>query len=167
MVLRLVLMGVSGSGKSSMGAALSQRLDAPYLDGDDLHPPANVEKMRRGIPLTDDDRRPWLKLVSAALHDQAPVIVGCSALKRAYRDLLREGAGGAVHFVHLAGERDLILGRMQARSGHYMPPALLDSQFAALEPPGPDEGALTVDIVHPYERLAAEVTDWLSGRLRS
>jgi gluconokinase len=138
-------MGVSGCGKSSVGAALAARLGIPYFDGDDLHPPANVAKMRAGIPLTDEDRWPWLDRVAEVLRDQSPVIVGCSALKRAYRDRIRDGAGGTVAFVHLAGDRDLIAARMGRRTGHYMPTSLLDSQFATLEPPGPDE-ATTVDI---------------------
>jgi gluconokinase len=142
---RIVIMGVSGCGKSSVGEALATRLAIPYRDGDDLHPPANVAKMRTGIPLTDDDRWPWLDLVAGTLRDAAPVIVGCSALRRAYRDRIREGAGGPVRFVHLAGDRDLIAARMATRTGHYMPLSLLDSQIATLEPPGPDE-AITVDI---------------------
>ena len=145
MILRVVIMGVSGCGKSSVGKGLSARLGIPYHDGDDLHPPANIEKMRKGIPLTDADRWPWIDLVADVLARQAPVIVGCSALRRAYRDRLRAGAGGPVQFVHLSGSRDLIAGRMASRIGHYMPTSLLDSQFAALEPPDPDE-ALTIDI---------------------
>jgi gluconokinase len=143
--LRIILMGVSGCGKSSVGAGLSQRLGIPYRDGDDLHPAANVEKMRAGHPLTDDDRWPWLDRVAAVLAVDAPVIVGCSALRRAYRDRLRAGAGGPVQFVHLAGSRELLAKRMSARTGHYMPLSLLDTQLAALEPPSPDE-ALTIDI---------------------
>jgi gluconokinase len=138
-------MGVSGCGKSSVGAGLSQRLGIPYRDGDDLHPAANVEKMRAGHPLNDDDRWPWLDRVAAVLAADAPVIVGCSALRRAYRDRLRAGAGGPVQFVHLAGSRELLAKRMSARTGHYMPLSLLDTQLAALEPPSPDE-ALTIDI---------------------
>lgn len=138
-------MGVSGCGKSSVGAGLSQRLGIPYRDGDDLHPAANVEKMRAGHPLNDDDRWPWLDRVAAVLAADAPVIIGCSALRRAYRDRLRAGAGGPVHFVHLAGSRELLAKRMSARTGHYMPLSLLDTQLAALEPPSPDE-ALTIDI---------------------
>lgn len=143
--LRIIIMGVSGCGKSSVGAGLSQRLGIPYRDGDDLHPAANVEKMRAGHPLTDDDRWPWLDRVAAVLAVDAPVIVGCSALRRAYRDRLRAGAGGPVQFVHLAGSRELLAKRMSARTGHYMPLSLLDTQLAALEPPSPDE-ALTIDI---------------------
>lgn len=143
--LRIIIMGVSGCGKSSVGAGLSQRLGIPYRDGDDLHPAANVEKMRAGHPLTDDDRWPWLDRVAAVLAADAPVIIGCSALRRAYRDRLRAGAGGPVQFVHLAGSRELLAKRMSARTGHYMPLSLLDTQLAALEPPSPDE-ALTIDI---------------------
>jgi gluconokinase len=154
MNLRIVIMGVSGCGKSSVGEGLAARLGIPYRDGDDLHPAANVEKMRAGVPLTDDDRWPWLDLVSAVLASDAPVIVGCSALRRAYRDRLRAGAGGPVTFIHLSGSRDLIAGRMAERTGHYMPPSLLDSQFAALEPPGPEE-ALTIDIDQPLADIIA------------
>jgi gluconokinase len=162
MTLRVVIMGVSGCGKTSVGEALATRLGVPYRDGDDLHPAANVEKMRAGIPLTDDDRWPWLDLVAAALAREAPLIIGCSALRRAYRDRIRAGAGGPVRFVHLAGSRDLIAGRMAARQGHYMPLGLLDSQFAALEPPGPDE-ALTIDIDQPLAAMIDEIAEGLGG----
>lgn len=156
MTQRIVLMGVSGCGKSSVGAALSERLGIPYRDGDDLHTPGNVEKMRAGVPLTDADRWPWLDRVAGLLAQEAPIIVGCSALRRSYRDRIREGAGGPVQFVHLRGSRDLIAGRMAARAGHYMPLSLLDSQFAVLEPPGPDE-AVTIDIDQPLDRLVGAI----------
>lgn len=159
MTLRVVIMGVSGCGKSSVGEGLAARLGLSYCDGDDLHPAANVAKMRAGTPLTDDDRWPWLDLVAKTLATKAPVIVGCSALRRVYRDRLRAGAGGRVHFIHLTGSRELIVGRMTARTGHYMPPSLLDSQFAALEPPAPEE-ALTIDIDQP---LAAIITAAAKG----
>lgn len=153
MMQRIVIMGVSGCGKSSVGAALSDALNIPYHEGDDLHPPANIAKMRTGEALTDADRRPWLDRVARALAIQVPVIVGCSALRRSYRDRIRAGAGGPVCFVHLTGSRALIATRMAARSGHFMPASLLDSQFATLEPPGPDEAAITVDISQPLDRL--------------
>ncbi|MBS3979628.1 MAG: gluconokinase [Rhodobacteraceae bacterium] len=153
-------MGVSGCGKSSVGEALSARLGIPYFDGDDLHTPDAVARMRDGIALTDADRWPWLDRVAAVLRDKAPVIIGCSALKRAYRDRIREGAAGPVTFVHLAGSRALIAARMGARTGHYMPTTLLDSQFAALEPPGPEE-AITVDIALDLPALVAAVLDRL------
>ncbi|MFN4157898.1 MAG: gluconokinase [Gemmobacter sp.] len=153
---RIVVMGVAGCGKSTVGAALAARLGGHYLDGDDLHPSANVEKMRRGQPLTDTDRRPWLDLVGAALaRMDPPALIGCSALRRAYRDRITVAAGGPVFFLHLAGSRDLIGARMAARTGHYMPTSLLDSQFATLEPPAPDEWAAEIDIGLPADAVVA------------
>lgn len=163
MTLRVVIMGVAGCGKSSVGEALAQRLDIPYRDGDDLHTPQAVEKMRQGIPLTDDDRWPWLDRVAQVVATEAPILVGCSALKRVYRDRIRAGAGGPVTFVHLSGSRDLIASRMAARTGHYMPTSLLDSQFAALEPPGPDE-AITVDIDHTLPAITDAILTALEAR---
>lgn len=162
MTLRVVIMGVAGCGKSSVGEALSRLLGIPYRDGDDLHTPQAVEKMRAGIPLTDDDRWPWLDRVALELDEAAPVIVGCSALRRIYRDRIRAGAGGPVQFVHLSGTRELIASRMASRTGHYMPLSLLDSQFAILEPPGTDE-ALTVDIDQPLEVLVDRIATALAG----
>jgi gluconokinase len=155
---RLVLMGVAGSGKSAVGAALAARISATYLDGDDLHPPANIAKMSRGEPLTDDDRWPWLTLVGQRLaNPDGTLIIGCSALKRRYRDHIRTEAAGSVTFVHLAGTKELIAARMGARAGHFMPTSLIDSQFAALEPPADDEHAITVDIDQPLERLVDDI----------
>lgn len=156
MTLRMVIMGVSGCGKSSVGEGISARLGIPYRDGDDLHPEANVAKMRDGVPLSDADRWPWLDRVAQVLANDAPVIVGCSALKRAYRDRIRASAQGQVTFVHLTGSRDLIAERMVERKGHYMPLALLDSQFAALEPPGPEE-AIAVSIDQTLARIVAVI----------
>ena len=152
----MILMGVAGCGKSSVGAALAARLGMTYRDGDDLHPAESVAKMRAGLALTDADRWPWLDLVAQDLAARAPVIIGCSALKRIYRDRIRASAGGPVTFVHLAGSRAVIEARMAARKGHYMPVSLLDSQFATLEPPGPEE-ALRVDIDQPLEAVVAAV----------
>lgn len=162
MTLRIVIMGVSGCGKSTVGTALAEALHIPYRDGDDLHPAANVDKMRGGIPLTDDDRWPWLDRVAATLNAEAPVIIGCSALRHAYRDRIRAGAGGPVQFVHLTGSREVISARMSARKGHYMPPSLLDSQFATLEPPGPDE-AISIDIEQSLTRLISQILPQLKG----
>ena len=156
MTRRLVIMGVSGCGKSSVGAGLATRLGLNYRDGDDLHPPENVAKMRAGMPLTDADRWPWLDRVEQVLLAEAPVIVGCSALKRAYRDRIRTAAGGPVTFVHLAGSQEVIAARMALRQGHYMPLSLLDSQFAALEPPAAEE-AITVSIDQPLEAIVADI----------
>ncbi|MBP2550891.1 gluconokinase [Neorhizobium galegae] len=162
---RLVLMGVAGSGKSSVGEALARKIGARYFDGDDLHPKANIEKMSRGEALNDDDRWPWLTLVGEALaKTDGRLIIGCSALKRIYRDHIRAKAEGPVIFVHLSGSRAVISARMGARTGHFMPTTLLDSQFAALEPPAADEHAITVDIDQSLDgvvaQIAARLADW-------
>lgn len=158
----MILMGVAGCGKSSVGEALAARLGVIYRDGDDLHPAENVAKMRAGAALTDADRWPWLDLVAQDLAARAPVIIGCSALKRIYRDRIRAGASGPVTFVHLAGSRAVIEARMAARQGHYMPVTLLDSQFATLEPPGPDE-ALRVDIDQPLALIVAAIAGHIAA----
>lgn len=157
---RIVLMGVSGCGKTTIGRALSQRMGVAYVDGDDLHSPANIARMASGLPLRDEDRWPWLDRVARVLRLQAPVIVGCSALRRAYRDRLRQGAGGPVRFVHLSGPPLLIHSRMAGRQGHFMPPSLLDTQFAALEPLSAGEGGLTLDIRQPPEALVEAILRW-------
>lgn len=146
--LRIVVMGVSGCGKTTVGLALAERLGASFVEGDQLHPQANVAKMAAGIPLTDADRWPWLDAVGAALAGDAPVVASCSALKRSYRDRLRTQAGTPLNFLHLAGDRAALAQRMAERPGHYMPVSLLDSQLATLEPPSADE-ALTLAIDMP------------------
>ena len=153
---RYVIMGVAGSGKTSVGEALSVATTIPYRDGDELHPAANVAKMSRGEPLTDDDRWPWLARVGQALT-HAPLIIGCSALKRRYRDFITAEARAPVTFIHLSGSRAVIAARMNARKGHFMPPTLLDSQFAALEPPSADENAITVDIAQSLDAIVAVI----------
>jgi gluconokinase len=150
--LRVVVMGVSGCGKTTVGMALAERLGARFVEGDRLHPEANVAKMAAGIPLTDADRWTWLDAVAAALASDAPVIASCSALKRVYRDRLRGGLNTPLHFLHLAGDRAILAQRMAERPGHYMPVSLLDSQLATLEPPGPDE-ALTLPMDMPIDQL--------------
>lgn len=160
---RIVLMGVAGCGKTSVGLALAPLISAIYIDGDDLHPPANIAKMRRGEALTDSDRWPWLAAVGGAL-DGPGRLVGCSALRRTYRMRIAEHASGPVQFIHLSGSRALIATRMAARMGHFMPTSLLDSQFATLEPPAPDEGAITVNIDQPMERLLSEIIEGLQNR---
>jgi gluconokinase len=140
-------MGVSGSGKTTVGALLAGRLHWPYAEADDFHPPANVAKMAAGHPLTDDDRWPWLHAIGAWIDERIargePGVVTCSALKRKYRDVLRRPE---VTEVYLKGDHDLIAQRLAARHGHFFKPALLDSQFADLEEPTPDEHAVTVPI---------------------
>ena len=155
--MRIVLMGVAGCGKSSVGDALGAALGIDYLDGDDLQPASNIAKMSSGVPLEDEDRWPWLAKVARALRDRAPVVVGCSALKRRYRDYISDESGVQVLFVHLSGSREVIEARMRARTGHFMPTTLIDSQFAALEPPAPDERAITVAIDQPIDGIVADV----------
>ena len=161
-------MGVSGCGKSSVGAALGDHYAVPFLDGDDFHPAANVEKMRAGHPLTDDDRWPWLDILGGALSTGAAengrVFAACSALKRSYRDALTNAAGEAVLFIHLDGSRDLIAGRMAARENHYMPTALLDSQIATLEPVSADETAARISIDQSLQAICAEAIGVIAAR---
>jgi gluconokinase len=156
----MVIMGVSGSGKSTVGELLGQRLGVPFIDGDDLHPAANKEKMRTGIPLDDDDRRPWLQEIGRTLqaHQQAGhgVIVACSALKRRYRDLLREHAP-EVLFLHLEGSADTLAARMAARNHEFMPATLLASQLDALEPLDPDERHVLLDVRRSPAAIAETV----------
>ena len=151
----VVVMGVSGSGKTTVGAALADALGLPFVDGDALHPAANVAKMAAGIPLDDADRAPWLDAVGAVLA-AGPVVVACSALKRAYRDRLRAAAPG-LELVFLDGSRELLASRMTARPGHFMPASLLDSQLATLERPDPDEHSVTVDIAAPVAEIVASL----------
>ena len=156
-------MGVAGCGKTSIGLALAPLLAARFLDGDDLHSPVNIAKMRRGEALTDADRAPWLAAVGQALAAPGRLIVGCSALRRRYRELIRGAAGAPMRFVHLAGSRAVIAARLAARRGHFMPDSLLDSQFAALEPPEPDERVITVDIDQPREAVVAAILAGLAA----
>src|SRR6185437_13042973 len=156
----VVVMGVSGSGKSTIGALLAAQLSWPFEDGDRFHPAANVEKMHQGIPLTDDDRWLWLAAIAQWI-DQTRRCVGhailaCSALKRRYRDIL-VGDRRDVRLVHLEGEETLIARRIAARHGHFMPPSLLHSQFEALEAPGPDENPVTVSVVPAPDQIVARI----------
>ncbi|MEU3449161.1 gluconokinase [Streptomyces thermolilacinus] len=143
----VVVTGVSGSGKSTIGRALAGRLGVPYEEGDDLHPPDNIAKMEAGAPLTDEDRAPWLERVAAWLgaHVEHGGVITCSALKRRYRDRLT-AVSPQVFFIHLHGPAELIAERIAARRGHFMPASLLRSQFAALEPLGPEEPGAVVSV---------------------
>ncbi|MGW3016525.1 gluconokinase [Streptomyces longwoodensis] len=151
----VVVMGVAGTGKTTIGPLLAARLGVPYAEGDDFHPRANIAKMTAGVPLDDEDRWPWLDAIGAWAHERAGLggVVSCSALKRSYRDRLRAAAPGAV-FVHLTGDRALIEDRMSHRQGHFMPTALLDSQFATLQPLGADEAGVGVDVAGGPEEIA-------------
>ena len=161
----LVLMGPSGTGKSTVGAMLSGRLGWPFQEGDDLHPAANVEKMRRGHALTDADRIPWLELVAAWIDERRaagePGIVTCSALKRSYRDTLR-AAAPRLRFVHLALSQEQALERVAARDGHFYPPSLVASQFQALEDPAAEAGVLVIDACLPLEEVARRAIERLA-----
>jgi gluconokinase len=158
----IVVMGVSGSGKSTVGSALAQRLRVPFLDADALHPPANIAKMAAGEPLNDDDRYPWLEKVGEWLagHRDGGV-VACSALKRKYRDQLRAHCP-RVEFLHLRGSPEVIGRRLAARSGHFMPPALLQSQFDALEPLGADECGVVINLGEDVQDVGAIVDTFLA-----
>jgi gluconokinase len=146
----VVVMGVSGSGKTSIAEAIAGRLVLHFVEGDALHPVANVEKMSHGIPLTDDDRMPWLDRIgaeiTAAFERGEGIVVSCSALKRVYRDRLRREAGGSLAFVYLEGSRELLTKRMGERKGHFMPTSLLESQLQTLQAPTGEPGVVTVDI---------------------
>ena len=157
----LVVMGVSGSGKSTVGAALAQRLGVPFEDADDLHPRANIAKMSAGEALDDEDRYPWLEIIGEwlAVHSDGGGVMSCSALKRKYRDQLRQHAPGLA-FVHLEGSHETIARRQASRPGHFMPASLLASQFATLEPLEPDERGVVIDVDQSVDAI---VEDSVSG----
>lgn len=161
----VVVMGVAGSGKSTVGKLLARSLKAEFLEGDDLHPPRNIERMAAGIALTDNDRRAWLLEIAQQLADahasRHALVVSCSALKHGYRDMLR-AAASRLAFVHLHTGRDLLEARLAARAGHFMPGSLLESQLLTLEPPRADERAITLDAALPPAELAARAAAWLA-----
>jgi len=156
-----VIMGVAGSGKSLIGAKLAAALHIDFVEGDDLHPPENVQRMAAGVPLTDDNRRGWLLRIADRLHDaqraRIGLVVSCSALKRIYRDLLRSSGSADVRFVYLAGSRELLAERLAKRRGHFMPASLLESQLATLEEPAPDEDAWVCDIRETPDAIVADL----------
>jgi gluconokinase len=160
----MIVMGVTGSGKSTIGTLLAARLGLAFIDGDDLHPQANKNKMSAGIPLDDSDRAPWLaeigRVIAERLADGSPIIVACSALKRRYRDALRERVPTLL-FVHLQGRTDVIADRLGERRNHFMPPGLLDSQIDALEPLEDDEAKILADVSLPPDELVNSVLDRL------
>lgn len=160
----VVVMGVSGAGKTTVGRKLADLLGVPFHEGDAFHPPANIAKMSAGTPLDDADRLPWLKAIAAeidrARESGRGMVVACSALKRAYRDILI-GKRSDVRLAYLRGTRGLIEERMAARRNHFMPPALLNSQFATLEAPGPGENPIVVDVVGSPDALARRIAEQL------
>ncbi|HXT80534.1 MAG TPA: gluconokinase [Acetobacteraceae bacterium] len=164
----IVMMGVSGSGKTTIAKGIAEREGWKLVEGDAFHPPANIAKMKAGTPLNDADRLPWLHAIAAEIDrlraQGESAVVACSALKRVYRDILI-GARSDVVLVYLQGSRALIAGRLAARKGHFMPSSLLDSQFAALEEPGPDERPVTVSIDADPDTVVQNVFDRLRERL--
>ena len=160
----LVIMGVAGCGKSSFAAALSDALGWQLIEGDEFHPPENVDKMRAGVPLTDDDRAGWLEALANELtRCGTAAVLTCSALKKSYRDRLRQSVP-ALRFVHLDLTREQSIARVTQRPGHYFQPALVDSQFAALEKPVNEAGVLTVDATQSIETIQAQVCAWLTAK---
>jgi gluconokinase len=164
-----VVMGVSGSGKSEVGARLAQALGVEFIEGDRFHTPANVAKMSAGVPLLDADREGWLRRLAAELAracaEGRGVVLSCSALKRAYRDILRS-AGCALTFVHLSGTRETLAARMSARPGHFMPASLLDSQLRDLEPLQADEDGMVLDIEESPQALVERIQSFRHSRAR-
>lgn len=160
----IVVMGVSGCGKTTVGALAADRLEVPYAEGDDFHPMVNIEKMAAGIPLTDEDRWPWLDTVGGWLaeHHETGGVATCSALRRVYRDRLRAMAPHT-YFVYLGATRDELLRRMTGRLGHFMPTVLLDSQIDTLEPLQSDEAGVTLNALQPPSELVTEAVDaWIA-----
>lgn len=161
-----VLMGVSGCGKSSVGTALSVTCGMDFVDGDDLHPMSNIQKMSRGEPLDDTDRAPWLADVGKALADaEKPIVIGCSALKKKYRDWIRENVPEPVRFIHLCAPKDVLAKRVSGREGHFMPTSLLESQYDALEPLEQGELGADIDISHPYASVISQAESYVQETL--
>lgn len=159
----IVVMGISGCGKSSVGQLLASILGYRFIEGDSRHPTENVEKMRNGIALVDADRWPWLEALGAELSQEGNTVISCSSLKRSYRDLLRAKAGRSLIFVFLNGSRSTLVSRMAARDGHYMPLSLLESQLATLEIPVGEPDVVTVEIEQPVERIVSEAIARIAG----
>ncbi|MDR6507672.1 gluconokinase [Arthrobacter oryzae] len=160
--LRVVTMGVSGSGKSLIGHMLAEMLGADFLDGDDLHPAANIEKMAVGQALTDADRGPWLREIGSRMASApGPVVIACSALKRSYRNIIRQEASDTV-FIHLTGSRDVLHARMSRRAEHFMPVTLLQSQLDTIEQLDADENGTDLDTSGPPDAIAAAAAHWLA-----
>ena len=168
--MHFVFMGVSGSGKTSVAQRVADRLGLPFAEADDFHPPSNIRKMGSGVPLTDEDRWPWLRELAEWIgaHEVLgeSTVMACSALKRDYRDVLRTAAPG-VHFVHMYGPAEVIWERMDAREGHFMPPALLRSQLEILQRLEPDEAGREIDLRADLDTLTEQALEYMASRARS
>ncbi|WP_017571912.1 gluconokinase [Nocardiopsis halotolerans] len=167
--MHFVFMGVSGSGKTTVAERVARQLGLPFAEADDFHPPANIDKMEAGTPLTDQDRWPWLRALARWIteHEAAgeSTVMACSALRHSYRDVLREAAP-EVHFLHMHGSSAVILERLAARQGHFMPPALLASQMETLERLAPDEPGLELDVREDVESLLGQALEYVGPRVR-
>lgn len=161
----IIVMGVTGCGKSSLGREIASSLDAPFLEGDEFHPEANIAKMSAGIPLTDEDRVGWLDLLAREIRQRAEtgasVVMSCSALKKKYREQLNDVSGQDILYVFMDGPKEVIAARLDQRKGHYMPPSLLDSQLEALDPPGEDEHVIRVDLRKSIAEMLGDVMNHL------
>jgi carbohydrate kinase (thermoresistant glucokinase family) len=160
--MKIVVMGVTGCGKTTVGAALAEALGIEFIDGDDLHPESNKKKMSSGTPLTDSDREPWLQEVSKTLQSHESIVVACSALKKSYRSTILAGAP-TTKFIHLSGSRELIFARLSERFHHFMPIGLLDSQFQTLEPLDHTETGKVFEISKPVDEIVNEVILWIGN----
>lgn len=158
--LKLILMGVSGCGKTTIGEMIAAHYQSHFYDGDNLHPRENVEKMSKGQPLTDKERWPWLETVGRKLEEESNVVIACSALKRSYRDYIRSISPTA-EFIFLSGSKEVLQSRLEARKGHFFPASLLDTQLALLEPLAKDEAGYEVDIDQTEEKILKEVINWI------
>ena len=160
-------MGVTSCGKTSVGEGLAAELNCPFIEGDKLHPAANIAKMSTGTPLNDADRWPWLEIIGKAMKAECDkgrgVVASCSSLKKVYRKKLAEAAGRPITFIYLHGSRDLLAARMAERKGHFMPTSLLDSQLATIEVPGPEEHALHLDVILPVDELVRRSKAYLTS----
>ena len=162
-MIRVIIMGVSGSGKTSIGSAIAVALKLPFLEGDTLHPRSNVQKMEAGVPLTDEDRWPWLDKIGAELAKaEEGIVVSCSALKKTYREILRREAKGPLAFIFLDGSPEILRDHMNKRTGHFMPVSMLDSQLATLEPPTGEPLVLRQDVEEPPEKIINASLSWVS-----
>jgi len=160
--MKIVVMGVTGCGKTTVGIALAEALGIEFIDSDDLHSESNKKKMSSGTPLTDADREPWLQVVSKTLQNHESIVVACSALKKSYRSTIIAGAP-TTKFIHLTGSKELIFARLSERSHHFMPIGLLDSQFQTLEPLDHTEIGKVFDISKPVDQIVDEASSWIAG----